>query len=639
MNYIIEAYDRSGAMVQAWELGDSALSLRVEQGTIQAVAYSYAELTIEQRDGVRVTNVSGARIYLRELLQKEQEAKWNVGEDLGFWDYTLRLKKKDDESRVAVRLTPTNLTLRPGESAKCEVELRHTGREDLRVGLKVTNFPENWVQCEPRRVRLNEAQRTAHLTLTISVPKTARQESEHSVTVSAIDEQHKRELGDEFADWRVIPVSRLEILPTVRRRRFRAGYKISLRNARSRTLECILTGQCETDELNELELVFAKEREKNLVNVPLELKPGEEKTVHLKIKSPAKWTGGDRRHNFSLLAQPDEQAADDAAETIIANGEFIHRQVITLVEGIIVCGLLVLLGVFSHFAFRPKLEVTIQPSGLANPRSPVTVSWHAPRATQVRIVEPIEIPLRGEVGSHTFDGFDANAVIPVTVVASNFFGSRTIKMTLRVRDRIIDVPGKEPRIKSFKASPGNVEIGAKTRLSWTAENVIGCEVREVEANLKASDSIEHQPEQTREYELVCTGQSDKPASKKITVKVLPKINSFDIPEWKDVKNQKSFRPGDPITVQWAVTVGQSPQPPTFALRVNNKVKQLGGPSGEETFCLGLSQNATVQLVVTSDGIETKSRPRTVRFNECSGLEKICKPIPIIKCPKCNCPQK
>lgn len=299
-------------------------------------------------------------------------------------------------------------------------------------------------------------------------------------------------------------------------------------------------------------------------------------------------------------------------------------------------GILALLGVLSHFAFKPKLEVTIQPSGLVNPRSSVTVSWHAPRATQVRIVEPIEIPLKGEIGSHTFEGFDANAVIPITVIASNFFGSRTEKMTLRVRDRIIDTPGKEPRITSFKASPENVEIGARTRLSWAAENVIGCEVREVEANLPASDSIEHKPEQTREYELVCTGHSDKPASKKITVKVLPKIESFEISEWKDGKNQKPFRPGDPITVQWAVTVGQSAQPPTFALRVNNKVKPLGGPSGEETLCLGLSQNAAVQLVVTSDGIETKSRSKTVRFKECSWLDQHCK---IISCPKCSCPQQ
>lgn len=638
MNYIIEAYDRGGTLISQWELGDRALSLRVEEGRIQAVAYSHAELTIEQSIGVRVTNVSGVRAYLRgELLQKSDERKWDVGEDLSFWDYTLRLKSKSDDSNIVVTLLPANLTLRPGEKAKCEVELHYTGRENLHVGLKVAGFPENWVQYEPRRVRLNETSRTAHLTLTISVPKTVRQESNYDVTVAAIDEQTKRELGNELTDWRVIPASRLEILPTIRRKRFRANYKLKLRNARSRTVDYTLTGQCESDELNELELLFAKEKEKNLQAVPLELKPGEEQTVHLKIKSPAHWRGGDRRHNFSLLAQPKEQGADEAAETIIANGELVHRQVITWIEGLILLGLLVLLGVLAHLTLKPKLELVIRPATMVNPKSPVTLEWTAHRARQIKIVEPVEIYFNSEIGSHTFEnGFDANAIVPITVAASNFFGSSNVKMTLRVRDRIIDTPGKEPRITSFKASPENVEIGAKTRLSWTAENVIGCEVREVEANLPASDSIEHKPEQTREYELVCTGHSDKPASKKITVKVLPKIESFEISEWKDGKNQKPFRPGDPITVQWAVTVGQSAQPPTFALRVNNKVKPLGGPSGEETLCLGLSQNATVQLVVTSDGIETKSRSRTVRFKECSWLDQHCK---IISCPKCSCPKQ
>ncbi len=635
MNYIIKAYDKGGTPIRSWELGDRALSLRVEEGTIQAVAYSHAELTIEQSGGVRVTNVSGARAYLRELLQKSDERKWNVGEDLSFWDYTLRLESKSDDSGVAVTLLPANLTLRPGEKAKCEVELHYTGREDLKVGLKAAGFPENWLQCEPRRVSLNEANRTAHLTLTISVPKTIRQESNYDVTVTAIDEQTKRELGNELTEWSVIPASRLEILPTVRRRRFRANYKLNLRNARSRTIDYTLTGQCESDELNELELLFAKEKEKNLVAVPLELKPGEEQTVQLKIKSPARWRGGDRRHNFSLLAQPDEQGADDAAETIIANGEFVHRQVITMIEGLIMLGILALLGVAAHLTLKPKLELRVKPSTLVNPKSPVILEWNAPRARQIKIVEPVEVYSNAEIGSHTFEeGFDGGATILVTVVASNFFGSKTEKATVKVKVKD-EIP---PRILLFKASPEAVEINGTVELSWKAENAKSCELVGVKDQLPAEGSEPHQPEQTREYELICKSRSGESASRKLTVRVLPKITSFNIPEWKDAQRQKPFRPGDPITVQWEVLLpGESQQPPTVSLRFNGQTKQLSGPSGTETLCLGSTGNANVTLVVRSDNKEIKSTARTVRFDNCSGLERLC-PWKI-NCPKCSCPQQ
>ncbi len=233
-------------------------------------------------------------------------------------------------SRIGLAVTPTTLSLTPGQAATVHVSLTNLGDTVDRFTTTVEGVPPDWVQGIDEAVQLDPGMHET-VELSINVARSASNPAgDYPVTIHARSREKPNEVGAVQAHWRVLAFKEdeLELKPRRASGRGSAAYTVMLHNWGNAPAQYELSGE---DDEQKLAYAFRQN--------PVALEPGREVGVPLQVSTQRHWFGRGQRQPFQVQARPAGSSSPLTTAGELVNKAMIPGWLLSLVSALLVISL------------------------------------------------------------------------------------------------------------------------------------------------------------------------------------------------------------------------------------------------------------------------------------------------------------
>jgi serine/threonine protein kinase len=269
--------------------------------------------------------------------------------------------------RIGMTVTPTTLSLMPGQAAPVQVALTNLGSTVDWFTTTVDGVPHDWVQGTGETTQLNPGmQQTVTFNVTVA-RNPSNQAGNYPVTIHARSREKPNEAGIVQAHWTVLPFidDALELMPHKASGRGSATFTVSLRNGGNTPGQYTLSG-----EDDEQKLAYA------FTHNPVALEPGREAGVPLQVNSQRHWFGREQHQPFQVHARPAGSSGPLSTPGEFVNKPLIPNWVFSVIGVVLAAGLV--LGLLLSGILGPGKGGS---SGTATKTTPTAVTGTTPTPT------------------------------------------------------------------------------------------------------------------------------------------------------------------------------------------------------------------------------------------------------------------
>jgi len=260
--------------------------------------------------------------------------------------------------RIGIVVTPTTLSLTPGQAETVQVSLTNLGNTVDWFTTTVEGVPPDWVQETEEAVQLNPGMHQT-VGLNVNVARGAsNQAGDYPVTILSRSREKPNEAGIVRAHWLVLPFKEdaVELKPRRASGRGRASYTIMLHNGGNAPSQYALSGE---DDEQKLAYTFSRN--------PVALEAGREVDIPLQVNTQRHWFGKEQRQPFQVHAHPTGSSSPLTAPGEFVNKALIPTWVLSAVGVVLAVGLvlgLLLPGILKGSTPTPTPSPTVVPSAV-----------------------------------------------------------------------------------------------------------------------------------------------------------------------------------------------------------------------------------------------------------------------------------